>query len=73
MELKDAFIEVWRQVLVEEAQSVKLGAEAFPFGGHANKICGRSISFSNTTKFAAWSKTPKRSRNGCGWRVRANK
>jgi hypothetical protein len=29
MELKDAFIEVWRQVLVEEAQSVKLGAESF--------------------------------------------
>ncbi len=29
MELKEAFIEVWRQVLVEEAQSVKLGAESF--------------------------------------------
>ncbi len=30
MEMKDAFIEVWRQVLVEEAQSVQLGTESFP-------------------------------------------
>jgi hypothetical protein len=30
MELKDAFIEVWRQALVEEAQSVQLGTESFP-------------------------------------------
>jgi hypothetical protein len=30
MELKDAFIEVWRQALVEEAQSVQLGPESFP-------------------------------------------
>jgi hypothetical protein len=30
MELKEAFIEVWRQVLVEDARSVQLGADSFP-------------------------------------------
>jgi hypothetical protein len=30
VELKDAFIEVWRQALVEEAQCVQLGPESFP-------------------------------------------
>jgi hypothetical protein len=29
MELKEAFIEVWRQVLVENARSVQLGADCF--------------------------------------------
>jgi hypothetical protein len=30
MELKEAFIEVWRQVLVEDARSVQLAGDSFP-------------------------------------------
>ncbi|MGC2770015.1 MAG: hypothetical protein WB607_31285 [Candidatus Acidiferrum sp.] len=30
MELKEALIEVWRQVLVEDARSVQLGGDSFP-------------------------------------------
>jgi hypothetical protein len=30
MELKEALIEVWRQVLVEDVRTVKLGAHSFP-------------------------------------------
>jgi hypothetical protein len=66
-------IDVWRQVLVENADVVVLGAERYPVQKTPRVVCGRWTLCSTEARFGVLSRTRKRNLDRLKWHAPARR
>jgi hypothetical protein len=67
LSFEQAFIEVWRQALVENAKTVLLGSERYPVRSTPKRGLRQVDFVFEGKRFAVWNRTPRQNPGGRSW------
>jgi hypothetical protein len=73
LSFEQALIEVWRQTLVENANTVVLGQERYPVRWTPKRRLKQVDFVFEEKRFAIWNRTPRLSPDGRRWHGQARK